>query len=276
MGDNVLAKMHEVMILLYSFSLIFYFIDYLYNNRKAKKVAFWFLCIVWILQTIFFAFYMIETGRFPILTMGEGLYFYGWLLITFSILLHRLVKIEFASFFSNILGFIIVVIYTYAPFRWESNVSEQLISELLIVHITLSILAYTAFTFSAICSLLYILQYKLLKKKKWRKQLIRINDLSSLENLPFLLNSLGVPLLVIGVILGLQWAFLKVPGIVFYDWKILGSIFVIFVYSIYIYMKTSEKMMGLKLTYFNLAAFLILYINFFLFGKFSSFHFWYS
>lgn len=275
MGENVLAKMHELMIVFYAFSLILLIFDYLYNNRKAKQSAFWLLCIVWVLQTVFFILYMAELRRFPILAMGEGLYLYAWLLITFSLLLNRVFKIEFAAFFSNVLGFIIVLIYTYAPFRWKSNVlTEQLISELLIFHITFSILAYVVFSFSAICSLLYLLQYKLLKRKKWRKRLWRMNDLAKLENLSFLFNSIGVPILALGVILGLQWAILKIPNLSFFDWKIIGSTFVVMIYSIYLYMKIRKGIVGLNLAYFNLICMLMLFVNFFLFSRFSSFHFW--
>ena len=52
MTEYLLARMQEGMVLLYAFSLIFFYMDFLFNNRKAKKVAFWLLYVIWLVQTI--------------------------------------------------------------------------------------------------------------------------------------------------------------------------------------------------------------------------------
>ncbi|MCU9614038.1 cytochrome c biogenesis protein [Caldibacillus lycopersici] len=276
MGEQILAKMHEGIVLLYAFSVLLYFVDFLHHNRKANRIAFWLLSIVWLLQTFFLLFYMYDKGRFPILTLSEGLYFYVWVLITLSLAINRFLRVDFFVFFTNVLAFLLLVIYTFAPFHWQSNVlAEKLASELLIIHIIISLLAYGAFTLSFIFSLLYLIQYDLLKQKKWGKRLIRIGNLAKLEQLAYILNVIGVPLLLSGVILGLQWAYIKIPDLVFYDWKIIGSCFVLIVYGIYLYMKIRKEMMGRNLAFLNIAAFLIVLINFFLLGKLSLFHIWY-
>jgi len=275
MYDIYMTRMHEIMVILYAGSAFAYFIDYIYNNRKAKQLAFWLLAIVWVLQTIFLFLYMIETGRFPVLTIFEGLYFYAWILITLSLLVQKFLKIEFIIFFTNILGFAVIVIHTFAPHQMASKVmAEQLVSELLLIHITLAILSYGAFTLSFIFSILYLIQYDLLKRKKWGKRLLRIQDLSRLEHLAFVLNVIGVPLLLFSLILGLQWAYIKIPNMSWFDTKILGSFVVFVVYSIYLFVKLRKEMYGKNLAILNVASFLIVLINFFLFGRLSEFHYW--
>ncbi len=277
MDEHILVKMHEGMLFLYAFSLLFYYIDFLENKKRIKKLAFVFLVIVWFLQTLFFVLYMIEQRRFPVLTLAEGLYFYSWLLLTLAILFSLFVKIEFIVFFSAVLGFITVVIYTFAPFRWQSpSVMKKLTSELLFFHITLSLAAYVLFSISFILSLLYILQYHMLKRKKWKKQLFRIQDLSKLEHFSYRFNIIGIPLLATGLVLGLQWLVMKMPAVRFYDWKITGSLLILFVYGIYVFLKLKKGLHGKKLALWNIAAFLLVLINFFLFSKLSSFHFWYA
>ncbi|NCU16957.1 cytochrome c biogenesis protein CcsA [Pallidibacillus pasinlerensis] len=274
MTENFLARMQEGMVLLYAFSLISFYIDFLLHNRKAKKIAFWLLYVVWLLQTILVIDFYIRTGRLPLLSLEQGLYFYSWLLITFTIFVTRIWKIEFIAFFTNLLGFIIVVIYTFAPFQWqETAVSGQLISELLFIHIFLSILAYVVFSLSCTFSLLYLIQYQLLKKKKWRKRLMRLNDLMMLEKFASILIVVGLPIFTIGIILGLQWAFLKIPTLQILDAKIIGSFLIIIIYSVIVYLKLRKDIAGKKLAYYNISAFLVVLINFFLFGNFSSFHF---
>ncbi|AGK55105.1 cytochrome C assembly family protein [Bacillus sp. 1NLA3E] len=277
MFDIYMTRLHELTVLVYALSVLLYFIDFLHNNRKANQVAFWLLAFVWGLQTTFFLIYVVKTGRFPILSVFEGLYFYTWVLVTLSLGINRLLRMDFIVFFTNILGFVIMAIHTFAPVQYNSEViAQRLVSELLLIHITMAILSYGAFSLSFVFSLLYLIQYDLLKRKKWGKRLLRIADLSRLEHLSYVLNVIGVPMLLLGLILGMQWAFIKVPNMTIFDAKVIGSFIVLCTYSINLYLRVVKGLQGKSLALWNVAAFLIVLLNFFLFGKLSSFHFWYA
>jgi HemX protein len=277
MFDMYLTRLHELTVILYALSVLLYFVDFLQQNRKANRIAFWLLAFVWVLQTVFLILYMITTGRFPVLTIFEGLYFYAWVLVTLSLIINRLLRVDFIVFFTNILGFGIIAIHTFAPMQFDSTImAQQLISELLLIHITMAILSYGAFSLSFVFSLLYLIQYDLLKRKKWGTRLLRISDLSKLEQFSYILNIIGVPMLILSLILGIQWAFLKVPNMIWYDPKVLGSFSVLIIYSVILYLRTRKGVSGKKLSLWNVASFLIVLINFFLFGQLSSFHFWNS
>ncbi len=275
MVDTFIPRLQELTVILYATSLLLYFIDFLHHNRKANRVAFWLLLFVWLLQSFSLYYYMVDRGRFPILTISEGLYFYVWVLITLSLIINRVREVDFIVFFTNIIGFIMIVIHTFAPEQLGSTVlAEQLVSELLLIHITAAILSYGAFSLSFASSLLYLMQYHLLKQKKLGKRLWRIADLSRLERFSYILNMIGVPILMIGIILGVRWAYIKLPIVPWYDPKVIGSIFVVIVYCISIYGRIRKGMSGKSLATWNIAAFLILLINFFLIGNLSSFHIW--
>lgn len=276
MIEVYMTRLHELTVILYALSILLYFIDFFNSNRKANQTAFWLLAFVWVLQSLFLLLFMIDTGRFPVLTILEGLYFYAWVLVTLSLGINRLMKVDFIAFFTNILGFIIMVIHTFAPVQNGTVVmAEKLTSELLIIHVTAAILSYGAFSISAVFSLLYLIQHDLLKKKKWGTRLLRIADLSKLEKMSNLLNMIGVPMLLFSLILGLQWAYIQLPETIWYDAKIIGSFIVLGVYGIYLYLRVRKGFQGKKLALWNLASFLIILINFFLSGQLSSFHFWY-
>ncbi|OEH91435.1 cytochrome C assembly family protein [Bacillus solimangrovi] len=267
--------LYDVTIILYCFSLIGYFIDFLHNNRKANQVAFWLLSIVWGLQTVSFLSSMIQLGHFPILNMAEGLYFYTWVLVTCSLIINRIFRVDFFVFFTNILGFVIMALHLFTPVEYKSEVlSEQLVSELLLIHITIAILSYGAFSLSFIFTMMYELQYTLIKKKKWGTRLKRLGNLSTLDRLSYSLNMIGVPLLLIALILGIVWASIQVESFQWYDAKVLGSFMVLIIYSIYLYLRVGKGLQGKVLTYWNIGAFLVLLTNFFLFGTLSNFHFW--
>ncbi|OCA92378.1 cytochrome c biogenesis protein CcsA [Pseudobacillus wudalianchiensis] len=277
MFEQGMARLHELMVILYALSIMLYFIDFLNQNRKANKIAFWMLSIVWALQTIFLFLYMFKTGRFPVLTLFEGLYFYAWILITLSLVINRLLRMDFTVFFTNMIGFAIMAIHAFAPVQMKSQaMAEQLVSELLLIHITMAILSYAAFSLSFIFSLLYLLQYRLLKMRKWSQRLWRLGDLDKLTKFSYVSNAIGVPMLLLSLILGVIWKFIKLPDVSWYDVKIITSFILLIIYGIYLYLKVRKGLYGKSLALLNAAAFLIILINFFLVSRFSSFHFWYS
>ncbi|HHY72812.1 MAG TPA: cytochrome c biogenesis protein CcsA [Bacillus bacterium] len=268
---------YDVTIIVYACSVLGYFIDFLQNNRKANRTAFWLLAIVWVLQSVFLVSRMVEMGRFPILTIAEGLYFYTWVLVSFSLIINKVFRIDFIVFFTNVLGFIIMTLHLFAPVEYKPDVlAAQLMSELLVIHITIAIISYGAFSLSAIFSMMYVLQYHMIKKKKWGRRLRRLGDLSKLDRLSFSFNMSGVPLLLISLILGVIWAYISIDDFKWYDAKAVGSFTVLLAYSVYLYVRVAKGLQGKTVALWNLAAFLILLANFFLSSSLSRFHFWYG
>ena len=123
MADITMTRLHEWMVVLYAFSLVFYFIDYLNKDKIAHRSAFWILIVVYVMQTTSLIMYIVETKRFPILSLFEGIYFYAWLLITMSILLHLFSKLSYVVFFLNVIGFIFMTIHTFAPTQIQAIAS---------------------------------------------------------------------------------------------------------------------------------------------------------
>src|SRR5699024_10909386 len=74
--------------------------------------------------------------------------------------------------------------------------SSELMHEILIAHITTSILSYGFFTLSFLLATMYLIQYYLLKKKKGLKAMWRFSNLDRLD----LLSSYAV-------VIGVLWIF---------------------------------------------------------------------
>jgi HemX protein len=268
---------YEITIVLYALSVIFYSIDFLQHNQKANKIAFWLLSIIWALQTAFFISKVLYTGAFPLLTSLESIYFYVWLLTTLSLILNKLVSVDFILFFANVLAFIIFMLFVFSSNYYQSiELSEALVSELLFVHIILALLAYGMCSLSFVLSVMYIIQYRLLKKKKWNKHLRRLGELSKLERVTYYLNVIGVPMLLVSLIIGTVWATIKLESFHWYDPKIIGSMIVVISYLVLLYMKKSNRLNGRIFCQWNVTCYLVLLLNFFVSGSMSSFHFWYA
>ncbi|MEH7820565.1 cytochrome c biogenesis protein [Bacillus altitudinis] len=273
MMESIVARLGEATTLIYALSVLFYFIDFLQHNRKAGKMAFWLLSIVWLLQTVYMFYIMMETDRFPVLNVAEGLYFYTWVLVTLSLVLTKVLRVEFIVFFTNVIGFSMMAIHTFTPSDLHSaELTGKLTSELLVIHITMAILSYGAFSLSFAFSLLYLFQYRLLKKKKWGKWLLRIEDLSKLDHMAYVINIIGVPMLLLSLILGIIWAYISYDTLYWTDAKVLGSFIMLFLYGFYLYIRLVRNMQGKIVARWNVASFLVLMINYFLLGSLSTFH----
>jgi HemX protein len=272
----MLNVLYIITVVLYCLSVIGYFIDFLHNNQKVNRISFWLLSIVWVLQTIFFVLRMLEFNRFPIMTSFEGLFFYAWIIVSVSLVINWFYKVDLFVFFTNIVGFAIMTFSVFIPTGDVSSaLQDLLIFELLFIHITLVLLAYGAFTFAFIFSIMYYYQHQMLKKKRWSKRLFRFGDLSKSEHLAFMFTMLGFPLLLMGVILGFVWAAIALGEVPWFDAKIVTSVIVLIVYGYHLYLRVVKKISGYSLVLLNIAGFLLILINYFLSGALSNFHLWY-
>ncbi|MFV5784398.1 hypothetical protein ACHLJU_10795, partial [Pediococcus acidilactici] len=84
---------------------------------------------------------------FPVLTLSEGLYFYAWALLTLSLALNRLLRVDFTVFFTNVIGFFIMTVHAFAPGKVSQGAGRR-VSELLLMHITMTLIAYVLFSLS--------------------------------------------------------------------------------------------------------------------------------
>ncbi|PAV27700.1 cytochrome C assembly protein [Virgibacillus profundi] len=266
--------LYEITLIIYGLSLVGYFIDFIQRNRRANNMAFWLLSMVWIIQTVFLLYQVLIEKSFPVQTLNDSLFFYAWILITFSLVINRLFPVHFIVFFTNFFGFFIYLLYISTNAQENMNSSGiEFVHEILIAHITLAIVSYGFFTISFLLSLLYILQYRFLKDKKGFKWMWRIGDLRGLDNYSFIAVTIGVPLLLIGIILGVVWAYVANAEFYWFDMKTLGSLLVLVVYIVYLFLRLVRGYQGKTISMYNTAAFLILLINFFLFSSLSNFHF---
>jgi HemX protein len=270
-----MSTLYLLILILYSISVLGYFIDFMQNNQKVNRLAFWLLSIVWGLQLALFIWRYVTLERPPIMTAFEGMFVYAWILVTVSLFLNQRVKMNAFVLLLNAIGFIMLSVSLSAPGdNVSSELASVLITEFLIVHVGLLMLSYGAFTVSFAFSVMYVIQHKLLKKKRWGAWMGKLGNLSTLERNSYYAALIGLPLLFTGLVLGIVWASVAVGAIPWFDVKVLGSVVVLLVYGAFLVQYRVAGMRGYNLALLNTAAFLLLLINYFLSGSFSDFHLW--
>lgn len=275
MVELTMARLQEAMLILYAVSLVFYFVDFLNKDTRARRSAFWLTVVVFIMQTGFLLQAILVTRQLPVLSLYEGVYFFAWVLITLSLGIQLKYHSSYAGFFLNIIAFCFMTIHIFAPSQMNtSGVGESLISELLFIHITFAILSYAAFAMAFVFAILYLLVYNLLKKKKWTSQFSRLPSLQhALIGMKSAIYT-GIPVLLVSLILGIQWAYTALSNWTIFDIKIIGSFLLIVVYSALLFLNRSGKLKAADFAWATVFAFVLIIINFFLGSKLSQFHFW--
>src|SRR5699024_3787568 len=133
----------EIILFIYGLSLVFYTIDLKKNNWAAKKAATGLLGLARLMQSFMIVFELIYMQCLSLLTLNEGIYIYGWILVTLSLLMNRVVEVRFIVLFANLSDF--CMFWLALSIHTEYQVLEegiQLQPEILIAHIAFTILAY--------------------------------------------------------------------------------------------------------------------------------------
>lgn len=264
---------YDLTIFLYAASVLFYFNDFLQSNRKVNRLAFGLLAVVWALQTAFFVSQTMAKAYFPVITLFETLFFYSWVLVSLSLAIHYFFRIDLLVFFTNIIGFVVLVMSMFLPETPITAVSHILTSELLLTHVTLAMFSYGAFSLSMVFSVMYLFQHKMLKERKWTPLLRRLPSLGQLEAYAYRMNMLGVPMLLLSVVLGIIWGKMVLPEKFLLDAKVVLSILLVAAYSFWLYKRYRDTWQMRRLAQMNILAFALLLINFFGTNT-SNFHSW--
>ena len=99
----------------------------------------------------------------------------------------------------------------------------------------MAIISYATFTVSFIFSIMYLLQYRLLKRKM-ECEIKKVRNLPKLESMSYGLNLFSVPFFLLAILLGCIWGYTKLDNFHWYDTKVIGSLsFYLYIVLAYIY-----------------------------------------
>jgi len=265
---------YEIILLVLGLSLVGYVIDVIQKNGRIKRIAYGLLCLAWALQTAVLVYEVMHTQALPMMNFIDVTYVYAWILLTLTLIVNRIFPIHFVELFTIMFTLLLLVLAMGLDLKQQGlSTSAHIIHEILIAHITFTILAYVFFTLSFFLSFMYLIQDKLLKGKKGLSWMWRLTDLKKLDAYSYSTVLIGVPLLSVGLLLGFVWAFTSGSEFYWMDMKTVGSMILLGIYVVYLLLRRTQGYRGKPISMFNSATFLVLLINFLLFNTMSNFHF---
>lgn len=271
------SVLYDAILYLYALSLLFSFSDIARANRNAKRMGTGLLSFVWVLQTAYLCSRLYDHRVSFVFSMFETLFLLSWLLVTISFILNRIFRIDLVVYVVNVLSFAVLALNFFSTTSPSPLLqSWHIKDELLFIHVSMAIGSYAAFTTAAVFSALYLILYKMLKRKNWNQFMKRMPSLENLETYAAYAVLVGTPLLLLSIVLGCVWIALSGHDMYFFDPKVMNSILVLAAYSFYLYRYRVLKVSGGKLAVCNLGAFGFVLLNLAVTNVYSNFHDWYG
>lgn len=270
MQETLFIRFHEIILVIYLISILCYFIDFVRKSYKIRELGIYTLGIVWILQTISLSIYMTSHSHIPLNSLFDVFFFLAWIIISISLILNVVKVLSFSVFFLNVIGFVLLMMNTFQPEHYSTNGQRvTIINELLLIHIGLAVLSYAFFALAFVNALLYIIQYRNLREKKFDQKYFRIGSVATLETIVFYSSLSGLIILIFSIILGAQWGFYAVGESIFTDPKVILSTIITILYSMFVIVRLNQWLKSIHLIYFNIVLFCLCMINLFFTAHFT-------
>nr|WP_275431583.1 cytochrome c biogenesis protein CcsA [Salinicoccus roseus] len=271
---DMMFRSHEFILLLYFLSLSVLSYDLFFRNRLARKVSFYLVIIAAVLQVATFIYIGVSLGRIPIQTTFEGIYVFSALVVIIGLVHYSRSDSEIAFSLYVFCAFILFSIYTFAPVAYN-RVTEvsAIMNELLVIHIVLALFAYVLYFISVIHAVIYIIQYDNLKKKRFNRLFFSLFSVEKAKKTMIRTLVLGMLFMLISIFLGTQWGVYIFGTEIFQDFKVLGTLFVLMLYTaLFFHLKIRKDIY--QFAWFNILIFIICMLNYLFITQLSSFHFW--
>ncbi|PHK50958.1 cytochrome c biogenesis protein CcsA [Staphylococcus edaphicus] len=275
MQELLFIRLNELILLIYLFSIACYFFDFVKKFYKIRRIGFVTLGIVWVLQTISLSFYVTATNQVPLGNVFDVFFALSWFIISISIVINVIKQVNISIFLFNLIGVVFIAISTFQPMHYQGTGEKlNVINELLIVHVTFAIISYAVFAFAFVNSILYLIQFKNLKQKRFDQKYFRISSVATLEQVVFYNSLVGFIFIILSIILGAQWGFNTIGMKIIVDPKVIMSIIITILYGVYLMLRVRHTISKHKLIYFNIILFCLSMINLLFASHISDFHQW--
>jgi cytochrome c-type biogenesis protein CcsB len=186
-------------------ALIFYGVFFVKQKEKIRTIARFTLLASGILQTIYIVLRYLQAGYTPITSQHETIVFFAWS-VTWAYLSFRwryTVK-NFGTFISLLI--VILLLIAAQASNTINTLPPALQSWWLPVHASISVISYGFLALGFCSGIMYLLQERELKKKRFGYFFTRLPSLDSLDQLNSHCLATGFMLFTLGIITGSIWA----------------------------------------------------------------------
>jgi len=195
----------KITLLLYFASTILYLINVISRRDGAGRFGFRILAGGFAIHCITLVTRYVESGYAPLANLHESLSFFAWTLIGIFLLVELRYRMAVLGAFICSLALVVMIISGIVPKQVE-ELNPVLDSWWLPVHVTLAFLGNAIFAVSFGAAVMYLIQERMLKSKKFTSWYHRLPSLDALDDLNYKCLTFGFPAMTMGIISGAVWA----------------------------------------------------------------------
>lgn len=205
----------KIILFAYTVSTVSYGYYFLYQKKQAQRTARVVLLSAVVAHTVYLIGQYLERGHVPVVSVHGAVSFYGWALAFAFVFLYSRYKTKNLGVFVAPLITITMFVAFLSP-RETIDLPPVLQTYWLPVHAITALLANAFLTLSFCGGIMYLLQEREIKNKRFGIFYSRLPSLEALDNFIQQALIIAFPLLTLGIIAGSLWA-KQIAG-VYWQW----------------------------------------------------------
>ncbi len=190
---------------LYLAATLAYVVYFVGQNKKMRTVGRWVLLIAGSVHTVYLIARYFEAGHTPLTNNHEAVSFMAWSMTWGFLSFRWRYKVKNFGAFVSPLAFLLMVIAALSS-QDTIELPPALKSAWLPVHASIAIMANSFLALAFCGGIMYLLQEREIKKKRFGFFFSRLPSLEALDSLNYHCLAVGFPLLTLGIITGSIWA----------------------------------------------------------------------
>ncbi len=249
----------------YVVSSIHVVLAFLNKRRALQRVSEWAMGIGFLLHTVALIADWVIYGEYPLFYLREALAFLAWALVgSYFLVLYRYQARPLGIFILPLVSLLIfVAITTRSEPIGSVEANSVSASKLFPLHATLLFFAYAAFFLVFVASVMYLLQERELKLKKFSAIFHRLPSLTTVNEIATSSAAIGLTLLTVGIATGMVWSSSRDGRLWHNDPKEIFAALTWLLYLILILYRSTASWRGRRAAWMGVLGFVLVLCTFF-------------
>ena len=201
-------------------------------------------------------------GITPVASLHESLSFFALTVVGIYLLFDHYYRTPILGAFVCPIALVMMIGSTVAPSQ-PVPTNPILNSWWFPIHVSLAFLGHAIFAIAGVAGIMYLLQERMLKSKKFSGLFYRLPSLNVLDNINYKCLTFGFPLMTMGIISGALWANSAWGGYWRWDPKETWALITWFLYAALLHGRLTVGWRGRRAAIFAIIGFLCLLFTFF-------------
>ncbi|MCK4502621.1 MAG: c-type cytochrome biogenesis protein CcsB [Desulfuromonadales bacterium] len=255
------ALLFNITTLIYLAASGFYLVAMVKKQPAAGRIGRLILFAGVIMHTAGFGVRHSTVGGTPVTSLHESLAFFAWCLVLLFLLLDLRFSFSAMGAFTAPLAFALMICSALIP-DVVVQLNPVLQSWLFPVHITFAFLGNAAFALSFGAGVMYLIQNRMLKSKRFTGIYQLLPSLDTLDKVNYTCLSIGFPLMTLGIISGAFWANTAWGTYWSWDPKETWALITWFLYAALLHARLTIGWRGRRAALLSIVAFMFLLFTF--------------